>query len=348
MTEATTTDLDAVLAEARERMESARRIVLTTHVQPDGDGIGSEVALARFLRERGKEVTILNPHPTARRYRFMEPDPPIVSIENEIDATATLSRAELLVVMDIAVPDRLGRLDPIVRRRDPRTVVIDHHRGPSRIPGVDVRDEGAAATGEIVWRFLSGWDPAGVTPEIATALYAAIAYDTGGFRYSNTTATTHEIAAELIRAGADQAAVQGNLFESDTEAHARLVARVLGSFERSEDGRVAWAAVSLSALDEVGAASDDIDGIVESLRAIDGVEVALLFKEVDDEATKVSLRSTGDRDVQAFADRFGGGGHKNASGIYFQSALDRVVERVVPAAIETFSRDTDAPMEPAR
>lgn len=348
MTEVTATDLEAALAEARERMEAVRRIVLTTHVQPDGDGIGSQVALARFLRERGKEVTILNPHRTARRYRFLEPDPPIVPIDNEIDATATLSRAELLVVMDIAVPDRLGRLDPIVRRREPPTVVIDHHRGPSMIPGVDVRDETAAATGEIVWRLLTGWDRAGVTPEIATALYAAIAYDTGGFRYSNTSATTHEIAAELIRAGADLAAVQGNLFESDTEAHARLVARVLGTFERSDDGRVAWAAVSMAVLDELGATGDDIDGIVESLRAIDGVEVALLFKEVDREATKASLRSSGDQDVQSFAARFGGGGHKNASGIYFDSPLDRVVERVVPAAVETFSRDADEPERPGR
>ena len=343
MTEAPTADLETALARARELMESARRIVLTTHVQPDGDGVGSEIALARFLRARGKEVTILNPHPTARRYRFMEPDPPIVPIGDEIEATATLSRAELLVVLDIAVPDRLGRLEPIVRSREPRTVVIDHHQGPSEIPGVDVRDVGASATGELVWRLIRGWDPDGITAEIATALYAAIAYDTGGFRYSNTTATTHEIAAALIRAGADLSAVHENLFESETEAHARLMARVLGTFERSGDGRVAWASVSRETLDDLGAASDDIDGIVEALRAIDGVEVSLLFKEVDDEATKVSLRSTGDRDVQAFADRFGGGGHRNASGIYMEEALEPVVERVVPAALATFAEDGGSP-----
>lgn len=348
MTETATVGLDAALAEARARMESAGRIVLTTHVQPDGDGIGSEVALATFLRERGKEVTILNPHPTGRRYGFLEPDPPIVPIGDSIDATATLSRAELLVVLDIAVPDRLGRLDPIVRRREPETVVIDHHRGPSEIPGLDVRDEGAAATGEIVWRLLSGWDRDAVTPAIATALYAAIAFDTGGFRYSNTTATTHEIAAELIRAGADLAAVHDSLFQSQTEAHARLMARVLGTFQRSGDGRVAWAALSRAVLEELDASDDDIDGIVEALRAIDGVEVSMLFKEVDEEAAKVSLRSTGDRDVQAFAARFGGGGHKNASGVYIESSLEAVVERLLPAAFETFSRNAGASEDPAR
>lgn len=337
MTGTATAGLEPALAEARQRMESARRIVLTTHVQPDGDGIGSEVALATFLRDRGKEVTILNPHPTSRRYRFLEPDPPIVPIGDPIDATATLSRADLLVVLDISVPDRLGRLGPIVRRREPETVVIDHHRGPSRIPGIDVRDEGAAATGEIVWRLLSGWDRDAVTPAIVTALYAAIAFDTGGFRYSNTTATTHEIAAELIRAGADLEAVHGSLFQSQTEAHARLMARVLGTFQRSEDGRVAWAALSRAVLDELEASDDDVDGIVEALRAIDGVEVSVLFKEVDEQATKVSLRSTGDRDVQSFADRFGGGGHGNASGIYMESSLEAVMERVIPAALETFS-----------
>lgn len=338
MTETTTESVEAALAAARETMEAASKIVLTTHVQPDGDGIGSEVALARYLRVRGKEVTILNPHRTARRYRFLEPDPPILHFEEEIAATATLSRADLLVVLDISVPGRLGRLARIVERRQPRTVVIDHHApGPDRIEGQDASDPTAAATGEIVWRLLSGWEEGAVTPEIATALYAAIAYDTGGFRYSNTRASTHRIAAALLEAGADREAVQGHLFESETEAHARLLARVLGSFERPGDGRVAWASISLEDLHEAGASSDDVEGIVEILRAIEGVEVGLLLKEVDEEATKASLRSSGDVDVQSFAARFGGGGHKNASGIYLEESLAAAEGRIVPAAVETFS-----------
>lgn len=337
MTEAAT-GIEAGLAAARERMEAAGRIVLTTHVQPDGDGIGAEVALARFLRGRGKEVTILNPHPTARRYAFLEPDPPIVPYADAIEATAILSRAELLVVLDISVPGRLGRLAPIVERREPPTVVLDHHApGPERIEGVDASDPTAAATGEIVWRLLSGWDAAAVTPDIATALYAAIAYDTGGFRYSNTRATTHEIAAALLRAGADREAVEHHLFESESEGHVRLMARVLGTFERSDDGRVAWASISREDFDETGATGDDVEGIVEALRAIDGVDVGILFKEIDDAATKVSLRSSGEVDVQAFAVRFGGGGHVNASGIYLEAPLAEVERRVVPAAYETFA-----------
>lgn len=326
---------------ARAMLEEARRIVLTTHVQPDGDGIGSEVALARFLRRRGHDVTILNPHPTARRFRFLEPDPPIVAYEDGV-AEAALGEADLLVVLDISVPGRLGRLASHVDRLTLDTLILDHHTGPSRIPGMDVRDVSAAATGEIVYRLLSGWDGEAITPEIATALYAAIAYDTGGFRYSNTGARTHRIAAELIERGADLATTHRWLFESVSLAHARLSARVLGTFHTSPGGRVAWGSLPVEVMEEMGAGSEDVDGIVEALRAVEGVQVALLFKEVHAGATKVSLRSTGDADVQAFAARFGGGGHVNAAGIYLEEPIGPVAERISRAAVAAFDPPEDA------
>ncbi|MDX1624571.1 MAG: bifunctional oligoribonuclease/PAP phosphatase NrnA [Gemmatimonadota bacterium] len=319
---------------ARTRLEAADRLVLTTHVQPDGDGIGSEAALARVLRARGKRVEILNPHPTPRRFRFLEPDPPISTFEDT--AAGELSAADLLVVLDIAVPERLGSLEPWIRRIEPETLILDHHAGPGGIPGFEVRDEGAAATGEMVYRLLDGWGGVEIDDPVATALYAAIAYDTGGFRYENTTAATHEIAADLVRSGADIVTVHRWLFESVSLSQIRLHARVLENLNLSDGGRVAWATIPLERMKAVGAEGEDVEGLVEALRRIEGVGVALLFKELEGNRTKVSLRSKGEADVQTFASRFGGGGHRNASGAMIEEPLDEVVDRVVPAALETF------------
>lgn len=328
----------------RRRLGGANRIVLTTHVQPDGDGIGSEVALARFLRGRGKEVTILNPHRTPRRFRFLEPDPPIVPFEPEV-AEAALTSADLLAVLDISVPERLGRLEPYVERIAPDIVIIDHHAGPARIPGLELRDSGAAATAEIVYRLLTEWAE-DLTPETVTALYAAIAYDTGGFRYSNTSARTHEIAADLVRRGADIGAVSRNVFESLSRGRVRLAARVLGEFELEAGGRIAWAGVTRGLMKDAGAEPEDVEGLVEWLRAVEGVEVAILFKEVGEGATKVSLRSVGPVDVQGFAARFGGGGHRNASGIFLEAPMEEAIRRVLPQAVKAFeSRTPDRGVE---
>ncbi|HKY61533.1 MAG TPA: bifunctional oligoribonuclease/PAP phosphatase NrnA [Gemmatimonadota bacterium] len=321
-------------ARAIELLRAADRPVLTTHVQPDGDGIGSEVALALHLRGLGKKAEILNPHPTARRFSFLEPDPPIVAYEPAA-AERLLGGTDLLVVLDIAVPNRLGRLDEHVRRLSPPTLIIDHHAGPATIRGFDLRDSGAAATGVMVFEMLERWG-ATFTPDIATALYVAIAYDTGGFRYSNTRERTHEIAAELIRRGARATDANRHLFESWSLPRVRLLARALERFRLSPRGRVASVVLPLTELEEVGAAPDDLDGIVETLRAIEGVEVAILLKEIGPEATKVSLRSSGPYDVAGFAGRFGGGGHRNAAGAFITSPVADVAERLIPQAHAAF------------
>ena len=319
---------------ARRLVDGARKIVLTTHVQPDGDGLGSEVAFARWLRSEGKDVTILNPNPTPRRLAFFHEIFPAEGFQAD-RAAELLAGADLLVVLDISVPGRLGPLQGPVGEHRPPTLIIDHHAGAATIEGVDVRDEQAAATGEIVYRMLTAWG-AEIEPPVATALYAAIAYDTGGFRYANTRVTTHEIAADLLRLGADMALVHRHLFESMTPARVRLLAHVLSSFELSAGGRVASAILPRATLKGFGAEPDDVDGAVEALRSIEGVVMAVVVREVRDGATKVSFRSRGDADVNAFARGFGGGGHKNASGAYFEEPLVQVAARVIPAAYKTF------------
>jgi phosphoesterase RecJ-like protein len=324
----------ADLAAARELMEGASKLVLTTHVQPDGDGIGSEVALACHLRAIGKDVVILNPHPTPPRFQFLEPSPPIVPFDPAA-AERALSTTDALVVLDISVPNRLGKLESYVMEYRPKTLIIDHHADQGQIDGLDLRNVAAAATGELVYELLESWSVRW-TPKIATALYAAIAYDTGGFRFANTRQVTHRIAADLITRGADTLLANENLFESYSVPRIKLLARVLDSFELSANGRVATSVVSVGLMTELGAVNEDVEGIVEVLRSIDGVVVATLIKEVGPSATKISFRSSGPYNVNAFASRFGGGGHVNAAGAFLREPLDAVVERVIPAVREEF------------
>lgn len=324
-------------AAARALLEGADRVVLTTHVQPDGDGIGAQVALAGWLRSRGASVTILNPHPTPRQFRFLEPEPPILPYDPDT-AEALVARADLIVVLDISVPDRLGHLEDLVRRAAAPILVIDHHTGPSAIEGLDVRDTQAAATGEIVYRLFRSWGVPLSAP-IATALYAAIAYDTGGFRHDNTRESTHRIAADLFRLGAEVTLVHRNLFESRSLPTARLLGRVLTEFELSASGRIAWVTITQSMMAEMGAEVEDVEGLVETLRAVEGVMVAILFKEIGERATKISFRSLGSADVHAFAQRFGGGGHRNAAGAFLREPLGVIRERVMTAAFQEFDAE---------
>jgi len=319
---------------AHDLFRRAERVVITTHVQPDGDGIGSEVALAHWLQSLGKTADILNPHPAPRRFRFLEKDIPAPGFDPQT-AERLLSAADLVAVLDISVPARLGPLEPYVGAYDGEIVVIDHHLGPAGFHGIDCRDTTAAATAELLHGLLVDWG-ADITPAIATALYAAIVYDTGGFRYSNTTARTHRVAADLIGHGADIHEINRRVFESVSPTRARLLSRVLGEFHLEKDHRLAWMALPLDLMEEAGAQPEDVEGVVESLRAIEHVEMAILFKEIGPGATKVSFRSAGEVDVSRLAGRFGGGGHKNAAGAFLRRPMPEVVEDVLAAARETF------------
>ncbi|HEY7471501.1 MAG TPA: bifunctional oligoribonuclease/PAP phosphatase NrnA [Gemmatimonadota bacterium] len=330
-----TSDLRTASKAAIKLFRWAERVTITTHVQPDGDGIGSEVALAHWLRAQGKTATIMNPHPAPRRFRFLEKDIAAPGFDPET-AERLLAESDVLAVLDISVPARLGPLEPFVREYRGEIVVIDHHLGPTGFRGVDCRDTSAAATAELLHDLLVEWG-AEITPEMATALYAAIAYDTGGFRYSNTTARTHRTAADLIGHGADIHEINQRVFESVSPTRARLLSRVFGEFHLEEGGRLAWISLSSDLMEEAGAEAEDVEGVVESLRSLEHVEMAILFKEIDKGATKVSFRSAGEVDVSRLAGRFGGGGHKNAAGAFLKRPLAVVVEDVLTAARESFA-----------
>lgn len=310
------------------RLAGAKRIVLTTHMNPDADGAGSAVALLAWLRDLGAEGWFVPPTPFPERYRFLLPEKEWHLPASSADAGRACSAADLVVVVDAGDLRRLGRVKPMVEGRP--TVVIDHHTTPTRpIPGDRLVDTGACATAELVYDILMA---AGArwTRAIDNALYAAIVDDTGSFAYSNVTPDTHLMAAELVQRGVDVVGIHRQLFESMDVRRLELLRECLGEL-RAED-RLSWISVPHQAYRDLRATSDDLEGLVDYPRAIKGVEVAMLFRTTNDGATKVSFRSNGPVDVDGIARSFGGGGHAKAAGALVSRPLEEVRAEVVNAA----------------
>ena len=309
-----------------------QRICITTHVNPDGDGLGSEVGLVHLLRAQGVEAVITNPTPTPERYEFLFRDLP--GVDKTQTAVKELRRADLIVVLDIADVDRLGMLSQTVEERGVTVACVDHHVSQGHLPdGPRYVDPEASATGELIFQIAeaNGWP---LTPLAARALYVAILTDTGGFRFSNTRPATLRTAAALLEVGLDPEQIYLDVYASAPEGRARLLAETLQTLVVEHEHGLAWVTVPPGALERLGATADDLDGIVEVPRSINGVRMALLFREIAAGRVKVSLRSVGTVDVAAFANPFGGGGHTKASGLSMEGSLADVQARVLGAARE--------------
>ena len=306
-----------------------RRVVLSTHMNADGDGCGSEVALARLLAQHGLDVRIANPTPWPDLFGFLLGDD---VKEESARGAAALQNVDLLIVLDISDVRRLGALADTVRRLRVPKLVIDHHI-PSEDPAGDVlfTDVAACATGELVYDLASvlGFE---LTPAVAQALYAAILTDTGSFRFSNTSPRCHAIAADLLSSGVDPEDMYVRIYASAPAGRVRLLADVLSTLGVDEKRGLAWLSMTNGTLEKYGVRQDDLDGIVEHARSIAGTKMALFFRDLGYGKVKVSFRSTGEVDVNAFARQFGGGGHAKASGALIAGTLEDVRERVIAAA----------------
>ncbi len=310
----------------------AREVILTTHLNADGDGTGCEAALLEFFAERGIEAWIVNPTPFPDAYRFLVGDPERILDAGSSEATQRCFAADLCVVVDTGEVHRLGRVKPMVEALP--KIVIDHHPvGDRPIEGDGIRDPSAAAAGELVFELLhlagGPW-----TRPVVEGLYAAILTDTGSFRFSNSTAGAHRVVGELIERGADPELIHRQLYGSVPIRRHRLLERSLPSLAVSEDGSVAWMTVNHEAFRDLDCMPEDIDGLVDFPREVTGVEVALLFRELPEGGTKVSFRSNGEVDVNRVAGLFEGGGHVRASGAFIQAPEKEVRPRVVQATLD--------------
>ena len=336
----TSTDLLAVpdtrsftLRRLLQRLLAARRVVLVTHVHADGDGSGSEAAVAAWLEGRGIEAAIVNPTPFPDSFRFLLHRQDVVADFGTPEGEVALVEADLFLVLDTAEPSRVGEMAS--RLPPERTLVVDHHPAGGEVVGeTAVQDPTAAATGEMVYDLITLAGDA-VPQAAALGAYVALVSDTGSFRYGNTTPRVHAVAAELLRRGIDPEMVYRRLFATAPLARLELLREALAALRVDERARLAWTAVTHDVTRRLGATSEDFDGLIEHVRSVEGTEVALLFRETGDGKTKISFRSNGAADVNRLARRFGGGGHVKAAGALVDGPAPEVAARVVAAVRES-------------
>ena len=317
--------------EALDALAGASRIVLSTHHNADGDGAGSEAALAAHLAQRGKHVRIVNPTPFPEPFAFLLDDASRALPVDGPEAAAVCREADLAVVLDTSDVKRIGPVHPLVRHL--RTVVIDHHPGGQNdISGIVIRDTEAAATGEIVFRLLERAD-ASWTPQMAAALYMAVMTDTGGFRFSNVTPACLRTAARLVDLGAAPHELHRRAYGNFRRRRFALLQEALATLEVHDTGKIAWMIVPNAAFVRTKSAVDDLEGFVDVPRSLRGVDVALLFRVAKDGQIKVSMRSGASVDVNRLAAAFGGGGHPRAAGALLPGSIEDAVRRVVAAVV---------------
>jgi phosphoesterase RecJ-like protein len=309
-------------------LRDAKSVALITHVNPDGDGLGAQAALAEALEGLGKTVALWNQDRPGERYAFL-------GLEGRY---ATPAACDLALVLDTSVIGRIGTAAGSLALAR-QSGVIDHHAGSEPFGDFAWVVPSAASTGSLMAELLKELGVA-LTPSMAGAIYAALAHDTGCFRYSNTSAESFALAAELKAAGADTAAINVELFESRPAAAVKLWALSLSRLEIGDGGLSAVALVTGDMLKECGASKEDSDGIVEAARAIQGVEVAALLRE-DAGMVKLSTRSKKWLDVNALCANFGGGGHHRASGATLRMGLAEA-KAAVQAAISKAVHDRAA------
>ena len=298
-----------------ERLQSGGRFLLTSHLNPDGDAIGSEIGLARLLRQMGKETTIWNRDPAPGVYG---PLPGSDRIHVGAEPPPGFPQAyDAGIVLECTHPDRTGLDGPLAALP---LINIDHHLGNGEYGEGNWIDTAAPAVGAMVFRFARARNLE-LDRGTANALYLTLVTDTGGFRYSNTTAEAFEAAAELVHHGARPQTVSHWLYESQPEPMMRLLGEMLQTLELHRGGRIATVWLTREMTRKSGARAGDSEGLIDYPRSIAGVEGVALFRQLEDGGFKVSLRSRGTLDVERIARGFGGGGHKNAAG--FSSELDR-------------------------
>ena len=336
--------IPAARREAIERLAAelvrGQRVALSTHINADGDGCGSEAALAGLLGQMGIDAHIVNPTPWPTMYNYLLGEGTTAVRDRTSDGASALKGIDRLIVLDISDVRRLGNLADAVRALKVPPLVIDHHLPGEEPPGpIIVTDVSACATGELIYDFAATLGLT-ITAPIATALYTAILTDTGGFRFSNTSPRCHAIASRLLAAGVDPEEMYRRIYASVPRGRLGLLRDALASLGVDDANGIAWVTIAAGALEQYGVTSEDLDGIAEYPRSLAGIRLALLFRDLGHGKVKISFRSVRGVDVNALAKLFGGGGHARAAGALVSGTVDEVRDRILVAARTMISAGT--------
>ncbi len=319
-----------------ELVRRQQRILLTTHIRPDADGLGSMRGLAEVLEQQGKQVRMVVASVFPNRYDFLNADGRIERFQ--LPGTQWAD-ADAIFVLDTGTWNQLGDFGSFLAKQDRPKVVIDHHPSQDDLKALRLVDVTAEATGRLTFEAIQALGGR-LTPTVADALFAAVAMDTGWFRHSNATTATFTLAAELVKAGARPEALYELLFERNTLGRLKLMGLALSRLTVEADGRIAHTEILRSDYAATGALPQDTEDLVNFTRSVAGVEVGLFFMEQPRGGVKVSFRSRARVDVRRVAEQFGGGGHRLASGAVVEASLEEARNRVLSAVRAALTADT--------
>ena len=321
------TDLSAIA----EILKGRQRFVVMSHVRPDGDALGCTLAMALCLQQLGKDVTAWNEEGMLDKFRYL-PGAELVTVP-----PAEPQSFEVALVLDNAVRNRAGKAIQQVAHADV-WINIDHHITNEHYGDLNYIDDSSPATGQILFELFRGQNLP-LTYAMADNLFAAISTDTGSFQYPSTTARTYEIGAELIRAGVNVGELSQKMYESHPRRRLELLRALLNVLRFTSNDRVASFALSAETTRKLGVLPEDNEGLIDYIRAIDGVVAAAFFEELGDGRVRISLRSKSPKvDVAKVCGLFGGGGHRLAAGARITGSLNEVQEKVLQALDHEFDQ----------
>ncbi len=328
-------------ARLRHIIDSHDRFLITSHVRPDGDAIGSELGMAAMLAQKGKQYMIVNASTLPPRYRFLDQANRIQHFGDEA-SPEQLATVEVVIILDTSAWAQLGSMADFVRTTKAKKVVIDHHVSEDDLGAELFKDTAAPACGAILAEAVGPLDCV-MTRDVAEPLFVALATDTGWFRFSSTDGDTFRIAGRMADAGISVDRLYRTLFEESTLARVKLMGKALEALHTTAGGRVAYLAITLKDLEETGAVPQDSEDLVNYTLSLLGVEVGLMFIEQRSGAIKVSFRAKNGIDCTRLAARFGGGGHREAAGALLEGPLPAVQARVLSAVESVIAQQSPAP-----
>ena len=310
-------------------IDAAQRIMLTTHENPDGDGLGSEVALFHHLREIGKDARIINYSSLPDEYSFLGGDD-IFETFNKNKQLDWLKKVELVIIFDVGDFNRVRNIKDVIEQYKLKTMNLDHHPHPEDHPFThNVVNIDAAATGCMVFDYLQIVRSEPLTKAICEGIYTAVMTDTGCFRYSNTDSKSYTIAMECLDKGVNTHEIYQLVYENSSKARMSLLGNILTTLNYELEGQLAWFIITQDMMRQASASSSDVDGFSDFVRTIKGVEVALMIYEQSHESCRINFRSKGKFRVSEIAQALGGGGHAFAAGSVIEGSLTDLKEKVV-------------------
>ena len=316
----------------KKELSSARKIVITTHVKPDADALGSSLGLYNYLIRKGHEVNVITPSDYPYFLTWMKGNDEVLDFSSHTDrekAIAKLATAEIIFCLDFSALDRVNAIGDLIRKSDAYVVNIDHHQDPEDFADFRLWSTSAAATCELVYELIVALgDKALIDKAIASCLYAGIMTDTGGFRHPNTTKNVHLVVAELLEAGADSAKISNLIYDSNSINRLKFIGfAITRRLVILKDLHTAYFIISKKDLKKYQSQTGDTEGLVNYALSLEGIKLAALFSERED-GIKISFRSIVEVPVNKFAaDHFQGGGHVNAAGGKSSLSLKKTVER---------------------